>query len=392
MSPSAMIGVVCGIWVLLAGASLFFAVAAWRGFAFRPRQLETSNRERHGLRYRYAERRAGLRFVGFFVSVAVPRALSFALHRERRFDLFGKWTGLTRELQTGDPTFDHAFYVDTADPTGAVLLRRQEVRDRLVSLPRRLREHEGRLHGLHCADGELHVEVRTMTVSEEHLRAQEELAIDGIAPLVAEIWATRPEGAAVSAPPPGREHTVRKVYLGPWLIGCAIAPAVIALSPASLVVPFALLAQGALVGGLLFLTFLVWAFRYVGQGPRRHWLLVEWLLLAAPGFVFTAALALRTANLHLDASPRERVTVTDPWLHETKATYPGTSTIFAISFDSDHPVLARAASRRAEYVLDRSTVARLYSSWHRGHGKTAVVELRRGALGHPWIAGVSPGP
>jgi len=167
---------------------------------------------------------------------------------------------------------------------------------------------------------------------------------------------------------------------------------VIALSTASLVVPFALLAQGALVGGLLFLAFLVWAFRYVGRGPRRHRLLVEWLLLALPGFVFTAALALRTANLHLDASPRERVTVTAPWLHETKATYPGASTIFAISFDSDHPLFARAARGRAEYVVDRPTVARLYASWHRSRGETAVVELRRGALGHPWIAGVSPGP
>src|ERR1051325_50933 len=141
---STMIGVVCGIWMLLVGASLLFAVAAWRGFGFRPRRLASANRERHGLRYRYAERRAGLRFVGFLVSVAVPRALRFALHRERRLDLFGKWTGLAKEIQTRDPTFDHAFYVDPADPTGAILLRRQEVRDRLGSLPRRPPEAEGR--------------------------------------------------------------------------------------------------------------------------------------------------------------------------------------------------------------------------------------------------------
>ncbi len=392
---STIVDVVCGMWVLLVGASLFFAFSAWSGFGFRPRRLQSASREHHGLRYRYAVRRAGflgIRFIGFFVSVAVPRALRFSLRPEGRFDLLGKSTGLAREIQTGDPTFDHAFYVDSADPAAALLLRRQEVRDRLVALPRQLHEHQGRLHRLGCDDGELQVEVRTSTVSEANLRAQEELAVDGIAPLFAEIWATRPERGAVSAPTPGREHTVRKVYLVPWLIGCVIAPAVIALSTASLVVPFALLAQGAIVGGLLFLAFLVWALRFVGQTSRRHRLLIEWFLFALPGFVFTAALALRTANLHLDASPSERVTVTAPYLHETRATYPGTVTIVAISFDSDHPALAPAPNGRAEYVLDRATAARLYSSWHRRLGKTAVVELRRGALGHPWIAGVSPGP
>lgn len=387
---STMVDLVCGMWSLLAGASLSLAFYAWRGFDLWPRQLASPNRQLHGMRYRYAVRRAGIRFVGFVVSVAVPRALGFALRRERRFDIFGKWTGLARELQTGDPTFDHAFFVEASDPT-AVLFRREEVRDRLVALPQRLREHQGRMHRIDCADGELRVEVRTSTVSETHLRAQEELAIDGIVPLVAEIWAIRPAGSGVCASP-GREHTVRKVYLVPWLIGCAIAPAVIAWSTASLVVPFALLAQGAAVGGLLFFAFLVWALRYVGQGPRRHRLLVEWCLLALPGFVFTAALGLRTADLHLDATLRERVTVAAPRLHETRATYPGTRTIFAVSFDSDHPVLAPAVSGGAEYVVDRPTVARLWSSWQSGHGKTAVVELHRGAVGHPWIGGVSPGP
>lgn len=352
------------IVVLSAGV----AWLVWRGWEIPQRRLPVSPREHRALRYGLQQCSHG-RGVAMAVSTPVAGGWCFAVHPAGALDRLAKWFRLAVEIKTGDPLFDRRFHVDSHDSGVHRLLADWRLRDRLMELEARLAARGGSLGRVAIEDGELRIEL----LAPRGDGGLELEAARHLGPLRDLVAAARPELGDTGSRE--RRQAVRCLFLVPWLIGTSAGSLLWELSAVRTFDRAALVAHGAIVGVALFAPFAAWALRYIGPSPRRHRLVFELLLIALPGFLFTAMLAMWTVNVQLDYAPPERVALDATVASGTQRKGPPRYDLI---------LSPRLPEGTLQMRLDEESFRRLRTAWE-GERGAAMLLMHPGRLGYRWV-------
>jgi hypothetical protein len=361
-----------GVWVMI------IAGLIWKGRRFGWSLQSMMPDEHDGLRFRYGEDKNKFdRVLKTRVAFKVPEHLRFELRKEGRYDRLAKALRLVTELQIGHSSIDDRFFFEDEGTLVEVLGKNENARSGLAMLFTRLRLKGAHVQWISCRDGDLVVQIYTGFHSDP--RAVRSDTVGWMRPL---IEALRAHEAPVRVRRRHRDDRAllpRLVLLAAFLTaGLGIVLANV-LQPDRLLDPWALVLPAMATGSVVFALFLVWALIQSGTTPRRHRLLIEWVLVGWPAMIVCAGFALRFANFAFDHETPVHVAVTGAALYTKYHRKGGTS--YWMGYRTEHPQLRPYGSLR----LDAATYDRLRMAWHGDSIERTALLLHPGALGHAWV-------
>lgn len=244
---------------------------------------------------------------GITVGIDAPETFRFELKRERAWDRFFKWTGLTVEHQFGHEGFDPLVYVASNDQH---LLSTFEGDKALLHIVQHIfapRTDLNWVKQVRCANGRIWMEIGTSELAgAPSLKAIREAAAN-LLPLLQAVSRALDASMPDASPASRDRHLIPSVILLALSSGMAINgffswTRSLVASP-----EFMLETQG--LWGLTWtiaafvLAILTLATLYFLKGSARvHLVLLEMALVGTFGAVSSAAIELRDANIELDTS------------------------------------------------------------------------------------------
>lgn len=244
---------------------------------------------------------------GLTVGIDAPETFRFELKRERAWDRFFKWTGLTVEHQFGHAGFDPLVFVSSNDQH---LLGIFEGNTPLLHAVQRLfapRSDHNWIKRVRCANGKLWMDIGT---SELNGKSSQKATREAAAALLPLLQVLR---KALDASMSEERQTVRDRYLLPTVAILALSSGlaingVVSWTRSLLASPeFMLDAQPlklcawALAAGIVGALAIASLF-FLRGSARVHMVLMEIALVGTFGAVTTASSGLRDANIDFDES------------------------------------------------------------------------------------------
>jgi hypothetical protein len=365
------------IVAFIAGYVVLIAFLVWKGMRHFSSSLP-GQATLDGERYAFGEDANKLGHVlATRVALTVPRHLRFDVRREGAFDRFAKRIGIAREWEIGDPSIDDHLYVDDEEVFAELMATRADVRAGVRGLLHRLRAHGAKLQWLECANGRLVLQAHTGfggrpgTVRDEAVRFLMPL-VRALRDIERPLHASRPRAEQ-------RARLPLAVVLGALVTGAGGGLGLHAFLPQRLVDPWPLWRAGWIGGAVLLAAFVLWATWRVGATPRRHRLLLQWLLLGMPAFGGLSAFATRIVDVAADRSAPQFIETRDASVREAYRRRAGTE--YYVAFASEDPRLAGASPLR----IDESTFLRLRRGWNADRNEKLTIAWYPGALGLPWV-------
>ncbi len=301
----------------------------WRGAAdlLAGIPCETKNRSSRGLVY------------GLIVGVDAPETFRFELKRERMWDRFFKWAGLTVEHQFGHAGFDPLVYVASDDRH--LLSGFTEDKDVLHAVQHIFAaQYEDRwLKKIACAHGRLWMVIGTSDWDGKSSQERTREFAARLLPLLQRI------SRALDACMPDSAASSRDRYLVPSVVILALSSGLAVNGVASwtrtfLASPAFILdteamklcawTVGACIVGALMLSTLI----LLRGSSRLHLVLMELALVGTFGAVTTSAIVLRDANIEFDhASPiRVEKRLIGKTIKERKRLFQATSSTYLLVY------------------------------------------------------------
>lgn len=331
-------------------------------------RCETKVRSHRGLVY------------GLIVGVGAPETFRFELKRERMWDRFFKWTGLTVEHQFGHAGFDPLVYVASDDQHLFSSLAGNK--DFLHAVQHCFAaECEDRwLKKIVCANGRLWMVIGTSDWDSKGAKERTREFAARLLPLLQRV------SRALDACMPDSAPSTRDRYLIPTVVILALSSGLTingALSWARSLIaspsfildthPLTLhawLVAACIVGALVLASLLL-----LRGSSRFHLVLLELMLVGTFGAVTTSAIELRDANVELDQSSPIRIEkkLIGKSKDERKRLFRATRTTYYLKY------------RGWKGDMSESSVSVSASTFEQAEiGDTLQFEQRAGYFGWPW--------
>lgn len=358
------------MWILL---RVFFAIAVTLARYLWPRASGGKSYENQGqLGCVVRHTRHKNKITGTFYGLPCTNPMFLRLTPERSADRLFKALGFSRELQTGDATFDRTVYVACDHPGLPPVLQtdaaiRDAVRATFVTGVTKIFT-DGK-HLWAYRDGQ-HLPDEFALNNLDTLRT----ALDGI-PVT--HW------ASLGDPFFWRVLIVESLA---WGVAAYGVPALIELIARSHPLYFnwmPIIWTGLAVAAALFAALLALIRTFLGGSSRGHRIIVESAIVLALGLPLTGVELTSDANQYFDTSPVEtlRPTIANKFEKVTRKKRGRTSTTYHVQLDTRTDTQARVLLPHTMRV-DRSTYASAQP------GKPFHVDIRRGALGFLWVESV----
>ena len=251
--------------------------------------------------------------VEVWIGMASVAESDFSLQSETWVERFFKRTGLAKEYQTGNRTFDDAVYIVADDAaTQREITTSPALMKAFLAL---LDINTGlvKVHALRHRQGRLWLEVRFATIagmtacSEQDLQKLARLCVPRLAAIVAALPArqtalpgrSRPRFGGASAMLPAAAMALAGTaglhmifWFSRYFVFSGQVPYTLDQA--------ALITDALALGGTLLLALLLAGFMLTGKSARAHLIVLELLLVGGPGALGTAWAQLRCLNMEFD--------------------------------------------------------------------------------------------
>ncbi len=333
------------------------------------------------LQYQFGTREHKQRVVARLWGVAAPAGYDFRLHTEGWFDRACHRLGVNAERSVGDPEFDRMIFIESDDERLVSALRgAPALRARMLELQRQL-SFKGLLKcSWESAGGRLWIEARGGAEASPELTGEIVATLQELARALPTTHASTRNGDAFV------RRALLLLAMNAGFLALAIATLIrVSQGRTDLLDPWAMFWALLPAGLVLATVYIVTGARWLRSSARAHRVLAELLFLGVPAIVVGAYGLAREANIAFDAStPGWRVVDQASTSQRTyRCGRRNRRTCHAYSLHLPAGIDGDGVPRVLR--LDRTEFARLP-----GQGPVDV-DVRSGALGFAWVAGVRAG-